>query len=602
LEELVTKAASEQHDPLKTDAAEVDAARRRLAGLLVTAGLQAAIYAWIAWLSGSFVFAQGHAQRPLLLVLCLFGVCFVLHLLGLRFAVRCPADWRLHATIVAGAILFRGILVGSVPIQETDIYRYLWDAQVTAQGVNPFRYSPATVLDANQFESLPDDLRRLVNLRDDSTVVREILIRVHFAELPTVYPPVSQLVFVAAQWATPPESSIQTHLTIMKAVLLLFDVLTIGVVWLLLRFARLHPGWLVVYAWCPLVLKEFANSGHLDAIAVSLATLAIWLTVRALFDAPARSRSSLVASASCVLAGCVLGGAVGAKLYPIVLVPTIAAATIHRLGWRFAAVFSVASITASALCLSPMIFAEPAAPRWRATQADAPPMPSETSLAEASSLQHESVDPLAGLTEFLSRWEMNDFLFLLVVENLRPDSERGENPRVWFVIVPESIRVAGVEQAADTFGQPIPLIVFLAARAITTAIFVAMVAWLCWRLMRNCDASTLLESAFLTLAWFWLLSPTQNPWYWVWALPLIPFARGRAWLAMSGLCFFYYFRFWLLYHRGEPPVFGTPYEASEFFYFVVVWIEFAPWMLWLAAAGLSRRVFAKPEDASPSVA
>ena len=27
--------------------------------------------------------------------------------------------------------------------------------------------------------------------------------------------------------------------------------------------------------------------------------------------------------------------------------------------------------------------------------------------------------------------------------------------------------------------------------------------------------------AFLVLAWFWLLSPTQNPWYWTWALPLV---------------------------------------------------------------------------------
>ena len=94
---------------------------------------------------------------------------------------------------------------------------------------------------------------------------------------------------------------------------------------------------------------------------------------------------------------------------------------------------------------------------------------------------------------------------------------------------------------------------------------------------------------FLTIAWFWLLCPTQNPWYWTWALPLLPMARSRVWLAMSGLVLLYYLRFWLSYHWPEQPVLGTPYAGIAFFDFVVTWIEYGPWFLCLAIAACFRR-------------
>jgi hypothetical protein len=95
------------------------------------------------------------------------------------------------------------------------------------------------------------------------------------------------------------------------------------------------------------------------------------------------------------------------------------------------------------------------------------------------------------------------------------------------------------------------------------------------------DAVDWLRAAFLTIAWFWLLLPTLNPWYWTWAMPLLPFARSRAWLALSGLVFVYYLRFWLTYHFAETPVLGTRYPGPWFFDYIVTWLEFGPWFLWL---------------------
>ena len=67
-------------------------------------------------------------------------------------------------------------------------------------------------------------------------------------------------------------------------------------------------------------------------------------------------------------------------------------------------------------------------------------------------------------------------------------------------------------------------------------------------------------------------------------LPLLPFARSRVWLAMSGLVLLYYLRFWLGYHFSDEPVLGTVYRGTAFFDLVVTWFEYAPWFVCLTAA------------------
>ena len=130
---------------------------------------------------------------------------------------------------------------------------------------------------------------------------------------------------------------------------------------------------------------------------------------------------------------------------------------------------------------------------------------------------------------------------------------------------------------------------FLLARAVTVTIFLAILIALVWRVRKSSDPADWLRVGFLILAWFWLLSPTQNPWYWTWALPLVMFAHSRAWLAVSGLVMVYYLRFWLTYHWPEQPVAGTAYCGAAFFDFVVTWFEYGPWLLCLVGEAVWRR-------------
>jgi hypothetical protein len=191
---------------------------------------------------------------------------------------------------------------------------------------------------------------------------------------------------------------------------------------------------------------------------------------------------------------------------------------------------------------------------------------------------------------------MNDFLFMIVIENLRPEQSSAQSAPAWFSIVPESWREFIVQPIADLASVDIRTASFVSARVLTAGVFSIIAMVLAYRLCGRPDGSRFLEVVFLTLAWFWLLSPTQNPWYWVWAMPFLPFARGRAWYAMSGLVMVYYLRFWLQYHHPHPSTLGTTYGGTQFFDFVVPWFEYGPWFAWLALSAYRRQPMLASND------
>jgi hypothetical protein len=526
------------------------------------------IYAVILILSREFRLELPLEERPVVAVVAVFLAAFLLYLIAIRLARRAAQDRRLVGVILLSSLTMRLVLLPSTPIQEIDIYRYLWDGVTASQGINPFRYTPRQVLDASPQAESDVDLALLARLSRQHPPTGEILRRVHHRELPTVYPPVSQAVFAAAAVTTPGEATVECRMIVMKVWLVLFDLATLGLVMWLLRWTKLPLGLSVVYGWCPLLLKEVANSGHLDTIAVFLTTLAVCLVAQLATPRPAsQSGTSWIA----IGASLSLAMAVGAKLYPIVLAPLIMAAFVRRLGWR-AAIPIALVLGATALMLCPMFVTT----RSSASRLAARPV----EVAEAAAEYAQTGEPSDGLKAFLTRWEMNDFLFLLVIENLKTADVRGEHT-AWFSLVPDELRESVVGRVpanwvADRWGAA-----FVVARGMTLLPLICVASWLIWRSIRVDDITVWLESAFLTLAWFWLLSPTQNPWYWTWVLPLLPWTRNRVWLAVSGLVLIYYMRFCLAYHLETTPVLGTPYVGVVFFDLVVTWFEFGPWFLCL---------------------
>jgi hypothetical protein len=624
-------------------------------------------YAVIAWWSRDFSYGSPGVDRPLLSVMSVLGAAFALYLGQVAFVLRWSGNRTLGqqhkqrhdkaegvlSVIIVFAVAFRVLLLFSEPIQEVDAYRYLWDGQVVASGVNPYRYSPEQVQSAQQTDELPSDLWRLTEVRDAFPARATILNCVHFGELTTVYPPVSLAVFALAASVTPDSASVTTHLLVMKSFIVVFDLATLWIMILLLRCAGRPAEWSIAYAWCPLVLKEFANSGHLDSIAVFVATAALYCAVRGLFadELPAGRARRMSPASWLVASSLLLGLGVGAKIYPAIFAPLLLLSAWRRVSFRTAVIGGVIFTSVSAAMILPMLARDhgPAAGHTVIEQSDSgssggyegdgdsvissvsesstsPPLPNEPQLLTVADFELSSLplpgpplpgpSPLpgppvpvpsgppvpgvsasgslvdsadTGLGAFATQWQMNDFLFLLLFENLRPDYSRHDSQLAWFVVTTPDRRTAFVTQVADVTGISARRVPFLVTRLIATAVFAGLALWWGWRGAGSTDPAVWLEAAFLTVAWFWLLQPTQNPWYWTWALPLVAFARSRLWLLLSGLTLLYYLRFWCLYHAASTPLFGTRYAGTDFFDFVGSWLEFAPWLLALFVEACRRR-------------
>jgi hypothetical protein len=586
-----------------------------MAALIILGLVGWGCYAAIGAFSPGYEYGRPQSEHPTPVVVALLSGAFVVYLLALRSAVHLRSTPRLTPVILGFAIAYRALLVFTPPILEVDLYRYLWDGQVAAEGISPYRYSPATVRNASP-STRGSDLQRLVELRESSSAIAVALSRVHFAELTTVYPPVSQAVFGGAAITAPREADLVTLRLVLKLWLLAFDVGTIGLLARLLSLVRKPPGWLIGYAWCPLVLKEFANSGHLDTIAVFWMIAAVVAAVQGLF--PSRGQSRSRGAAWCSVSVVCLALGVGAKLFPIVLAPLVAAAIWRRLGLRFAVLNGILFLVSTLLILSPWYFTRM---KWKdqaslvaespelATAPDElpPPMIDEAASSDRSPtvpaamalppqpLSLNAEDPGAGLTAFLTRWKMNDFLFLLLETNLSP-GPRADVAGPWFVITPRAWRESLCIGVGRWTGQPAGLVAFALARAVSLVVFSSLGLWWTIRAGHARSGGRWCEQAFLTLAWFWLLSPTLNPWYWTWAVPLLPFARSRIWWLMSGSLFIYYLRFWLGTQWPAAGIAGTPYTGHQFFDYVIVWIEFAPWLGLLLWSAWQRRRAVQPAN------
>ncbi|MEO1526751.1 MAG: hypothetical protein AAFX06_15050 [Planctomycetota bacterium] len=492
----------------------------------------------VAWLS--LAFRQGtekdFAARPILSVVTLWSLAFVFQMLSLRWGLKLKDTRRLAKGILLLGVSLRLIFLFTPPIQEIDLYRYLWDGAVVCEGISPYRFSPAQL---REVQTDDEDLRHLQKLLAEEPGLADVHSRVHYPQVTTVYPPISQCVFALTALLVPKNATEMHHVVAMKFAIVLFDLGTMFVVMCLLRRLRMHSAWAIIYCWSPLVLKEFANSGHLDSIAVFFTVLAFWF-LKAGDSHPLR-RIHAGSAASLALG-------IGAKLYPIVLVPLCFAYVWKLSGARRAAAWATVLALTLVVAMAPM-FAHRFAP--------------------AANAPEES-----GLETFLSRWEMNDLLFMVVEENLRPDPPSETNRLAWFAIVPNQWRIATTEFIASTTGLEESRIPFLATRAITSILFLGFALWIAIRVSR--DTSALLPAAFVTVAWFWLLSPTQNPWYWTWALPFVVFHRNRGWLLIAAVAMIYYCRFWFDYHPRQLTWLGYTYQNASIFDFAIVWLEFLP--------------------------
>lgn len=183
-------------------------------------------------------------------------------------------------------ISMRLVMLFSEPILENDVYRYVWDGSMLKSGLNPYTFSPETAFTLG-VPSAPIEAERQI-----------IYQKINYPHIPTIYPPVAQAFFGFAQGLSP------WSLGGWRVLLILAESLTLLMLMNILRLLGRTPAWIILFAWNPLMLKEYSNSLHLDILAVCIVTLTVWFVLKQRY----------------LLSWMALSLATGVKWYPVLFV------------------------------------------------------------------------------------------------------------------------------------------------------------------------------------------------------------------------------------------------------------------------------------------
>jgi hypothetical protein len=209
-----------------------------------------ALFALCLGLQGCIVcaltFAARSGCRPSVVTIGL-GLCFAPYAGVLILSSRVMSKTGLDRLAVALALLFGAAFLLAPPVLSDDLYRYLWEGRLWLEGHNPYRLAPQDPA--------------LAYLRDD------VWGHINHKPLASIYPPLSQLLFVVAAWLGSGPWTV-------KLLALVAHVSSVAAVSRIC--GRREAG--LALALNPLLLSEAALNGHFDiltGVALLIAALAL---------------------------------------------------------------------------------------------------------------------------------------------------------------------------------------------------------------------------------------------------------------------------------------------------------------------------------------
>ena len=183
----------------------------------------------------------------------------VVYLVALYALERTPNHAWAFWLILAGALIFRLQLFPLQPALSDDLLRYRWEGRIQAAGWNPYAVRP--------------DDPRLSALRDEHHA------SVPGRDIPSIYPPLLELAY-AGTYRLLPEAPGMATLILFKLPFLAADLFLVGLLAGWVRSTGGGNALVALYAWNPLVVVEFAASGHNDALATAGVVAACLMILR----------------------------------------------------------------------------------------------------------------------------------------------------------------------------------------------------------------------------------------------------------------------------------------------------------------------------------
>jgi alpha-1,6-mannosyltransferase len=203
--------------------------------------------------TGLLYLGYGLNRTDFLPFIVVFALIFILYLAILKTNHNNNA---ISKTLIVAAILFRVSLLFSIPNLSDDYLRFIFDGQLLTHQTNPFLHVP-----------LENDNLNGIFVNEET---KTLLTTKNFY---TVYPTVCQFVFFISSAIG--GKDIWLNVFIMKLFMLLFELISIFSIRSLLKYWKLNPNYLFIYALNPLVIIELTGNIHFEAAMISFVLLCI---------------------------------------------------------------------------------------------------------------------------------------------------------------------------------------------------------------------------------------------------------------------------------------------------------------------------------------
>ncbi len=207
--------------------------------------------------------------------------------------------------LVIAGILFRVIILFSIPNLSDDVYRFIWDGRLLANGINPYNHLPTEVI---QLPPIPGITKGLYQQLNSPSYY-------------TIYPPVLQSIFWLTAKVFP--TNIFGAIVCMKTIILFAETGTVLLLPLVLKRLPLPAHLSLLYALNPLVVAELTGNVHFDAVMIFFMISAFLLLLQN----------------KIYLSAIFLGLSISSKLIPILFIPLV----IKKLGWGYGLIYSFIS-------------------------------------------------------------------------------------------------------------------------------------------------------------------------------------------------------------------------------------------------------------------
>lgn len=443
--------------------------------LLMSGGLLLLSFILLAYISPDFSTEIAQRDKPVLLLVALLVFSGLIFLFTIFQMPKAKLEANQLILVIAVGIVLRVLMLFTVPILEDDYFRYLWDGAVTANGINPYKYSPEEVL------SRDDVPLELIELAKESG---GIIHGINHPSIRTIYPPVAQAFFAVSYWLD------SWSLTTWKMILLVIDLATLSLIFNALGLLKLPSSFLIIYWWNPLLVKEIFNSGHLDVLVFPFILSALILATQSKYF---RSSFSLIIG-------------LGIKLWPAFLLPIIVRPILSKPRQLFS-VFVLTAISIYVLFLP---------------------------------IYNSGLDSSSGFIAYGQSWQNNDSIFRILV--------------YFSELV---LDILGYE----TFHK------YSVARYVVVALVGLWILFVTFG--KTFRQSDLFSKSLYIVAFAFLISPTQFPWYYTWLIPLLAIRPRFSLLLLTALLPLYYLRYYF-----------EPRGQIETFTNIIIWVEFIPvWIL-----------------------